>query len=265
MKTLSAFGSKVFLFCGVKNLLASKASGISRKDKLTHLFFFWGWYLGGCPTPCCPYAGVKKMEQVCAHVVLVRSYITLSLSFTSCPVSLFFPPSFPNLFFSSSPYPVSFVSSFFYPLPYSLSLSRCKFYSPSLLSFLPLLPFFLPSFLPSFLHRFPSLFRTFPPFICSSLLASTFACFIPHALSSCILNLCSFVCLFQHSPSSFFYHIIIVRMMMMMMMMMIIIVTITLNFYLSLFLFQYSSSLLPIVSNRTVLRTHSWLNSGRSK
>ena len=48
-------------------------------------------------------------------------------------------------------------------------------------------------------------------------------------------------------------------------MLMIIIVTITLNCYLSLFLFQYSSSLLPIVSNRTVLRTHSWLNSGRSK
>ena len=71
MKTLSAFGSKVFLFCGVKNILASKACGISRKDKLTHLFFFWGWYLGGCPTPCCPYAGVKKMEQVCTHVVLV--------------------------------------------------------------------------------------------------------------------------------------------------------------------------------------------------
>ena len=51
----------------------------------------------------------------------------------------------------------------------------------------------------------------------------------------------------------------------MMMIIMIIIITITLNYYLSLFLFQYSSSLLPIVSNRTVLRTHSWLNSGRSK
>ena len=98
MKTLSAFGNRVFLFCGVKNILASKASVISTKDKLTQLFFFWGWYLGGCPTPCCPYAGVKKMEQVCAHLVLVRSYITLSLSFTSCPVSLFFPPSFPNFF-----------------------------------------------------------------------------------------------------------------------------------------------------------------------
>ena len=58
-----------------------------------------------------------------------------------------------------------------------------------------------------------------------------------------------------------------VMMMMMMMMMIIIIVTITLNSscYLSLFLFQYSSSLLPFVSNRTVLRTYSWLNSGRSK
>ena len=112
MKTLSAFGSKVFLFCGVKNILARKACGISRKDKLTHLFFFWGWYLGGCPTPCCPYAGVQKMEQVCTHVVLVRSYITLSPpAFTSCPVSLFFPPSFPN--FS----PVSSLSSFFHFLP----------------------------------------------------------------------------------------------------------------------------------------------------
>ena len=155
-------------------------------------------------------------------------------------------------------------------LPSLLSFISYPFIKPFLLQVLLSLPIifpsstsFLPSFLPSFLHRFPFLSRTLPPFICSYLLASTFARFIAHALSSCILNLCSFVCLFQHSPSSFIVMVVMVTMMMMMMM--IIIITLTLNYYLSLLLFQYSSSLLPIVSNRTVLRTHSWLNSGRSK
>ena len=167
---------------------------------------------------------------------------------------LSFLPSFFSQLFSC------FFPLFFLSFPtHSLSLSCCKFYSLSLSSFPPLPP----SFLPSFLHRFPFLSRTLPPFICSYLLASTFARFIAHALSSCILNLCSFVCLFQHSPSSFIVMVVMVTMMMMMMM--IIIITLTLNYYLSLLLFQYSSSLLPIVSNRTVLRTHSWLNSGRSK
>ena len=105
--------------------------------------------------------------------------------------SLSFLPSFFSQLFPSSPYPVSFVSFFFYPFPHSLCLSRCKFYSPSLSSFLPLPPSFLPPC------------NVSPFFLTPSLLASTFACFIPHALSSCILNLCSFVRLFQHSPSSF--------------------------------------------------------------
>ena len=151
-------------------------------------------------------------------------------------------------------------------LPSLLSFISYPFIKPFLLQVLLSLPIIFPSstsFLPSFLHRFPFLSRTLPPFICSYLLASTFARFIAHALSSCILNLCSFVCLFQHSPSSFIVMVVMVTMMMMMMM--IIIITLTLNYYLSLLLFQYSSSLLPIVSNRTVLRTHSWLNSGRSK
>ena len=157
MKTLSAFGNRVFLFCGVKNILASKASVISTKDKLTQLFFFWGWYLGGCPTPCCPYAGVKKMEQVCAHVVLVRSYITVPLSFTSCPVSLFFPPSFPNFF------PLFSLTCFF-PLFFLLSLP--PFIKPFWLQVLLSLPIIFSSsnsFLPSSFQRFPFLSRTLPP------------------------------------------------------------------------------------------------------
>ena len=167
MKTLSAFGSKVFLFCGVKNILARKACGISRKDKLTHLFFFWGWYLGGCPTPCCPYAGVQKMEQVCTHVVLVRSYITLSPGFYFLSGLSFLPSFFSQLF--SCFFPLFFLS---FPT-HSLSLSCCKFYSPSLSSFPPLPPSFLPSFLPptfplSFSHL-PSFYFFLPPclHICS--------------------------------------------------------------------------------------------------
>ena len=250
MKPLSAFGNKVFLFCGVKNILKLSRPLVLEKRQANAPVFLLGMVLRRLSNTLlsvcwCPENGTSLHTRGFGKIL--HNSLSPGFYFLS---GLSFLPSFFSQLFPSSPYPVSFVSFFFYPFPHSLSLSRCKFYSPSLSSFLPLPPSFLPPC------------NVSPFFLAPSLLASTFACFIPHALSSCILNLCSFA-VFFNILLLVFYHVIIVRMMMMMIM--IIIIIITLNYYLSLFLFQYSSSFLPIVSNRTVLRTHSWLNSGRSK
>ena len=178
MKTLSAFGSKVFLFFGVKNILASKACGISKKRQANAPVFLLGLVLRRLSNTLlsvcwCQENGTslrtrgfgKILHNSLSLLLLVRSLFSSRLLFLTF-FSLFSLPCFFPLFFLSFP-------------THSLSLSRFQFYSPSLSSFFPPPPSFLLSSIVSPFFLAPSLLLFVPSSLSPHLLASSLTPFLP--------------------------------------------------------------------------------------